>query len=39
MAMAVALLVLNFVDEHYNDGIYTDALANMVVHVRHSVGV
>jgi hypothetical protein len=39
MATAIALLVLNFVDKHYNDGIYTRAVASMVVQIRHSIGV
>jgi hypothetical protein len=37
--MAFALLILNFVDEHYNDGIYTRAVESMVLQIRHSIGV
>ncbi len=39
MATAVALLILNFVDEHYNDGVYTRAVERMVLEIRHSTGV
>jgi hypothetical protein len=39
MAMAVALLVLGFVDGRFNDGIYTSAVASMVLQIRYSVGV
>jgi len=39
VAMAFALLILNFVDEHYNDGIYTRAVESMVLEIRHSIGV
>lgn len=39
IATALALLVLNFVDEHYNDGTFSRAAARMIVQIRHSAGV
>jgi hypothetical protein len=36
MATAIALLILNFVDEHFNSGIYTDAAAKMILQIRRS---
>jgi hypothetical protein len=39
IAMAVALLILMFADANYNAGIYTRAVASIVVQVRHSFGV
>jgi len=38
LAVAVALLVLNFVDEHFNDGRYSGAVASMFLSIRQSFG-
>ena len=39
LATTVALLALNFADEHFNGGFYTQALAQMMSQIRHSIGV
>jgi len=39
LATAVALLALNFADEHFNGGLYAQALVHMVSQIRHSIGV
>jgi hypothetical protein len=39
LTMAIALLILNFVDERYNGGAYTSAAAQIFVQIRHSFGV
>lgn len=39
MAMALAMLILDFVDEHDNDGVYTRAVESMVLQIRHSMRV
>ena len=38
MATMVALLVLNFVDEHFNDARYTRASKVMLSHMTRSFG-
>jgi hypothetical protein len=38
MATVVALLILNFVDEHFNDARYTRAVAAMVFQISGSFG-
>jgi hypothetical protein len=39
LAMTIALLILNFLDERYNGGAYNSAAAQMFVQIRHSFGV
>jgi hypothetical protein len=39
VAMAFALLILNFVDEHYHDGVFTRAAGRMTLQIRHSMGL
>lgn len=39
LATAVALLVLNFADEHFYGGVCTQALLQMISQMRHSIGV
>jgi hypothetical protein len=39
LTMAIALLILNFVDERYNGGAYTSAAAQIFVQIRHSFRV
>ena len=36
MATLVALLILNFVDEHYNDARYTRAATAVLSHIARS---
>ena len=36
LTMAIALLILNFVDEHFNGGAYTSAAAQIFLQIRHS---
>jgi hypothetical protein len=38
MAAVVALLLLNFVDEHFNDARYTRAATTMLSHMARSFG-
>ena len=38
MATLVALLILNFADEHFNDARYTRAAAAMLSHIAKSFG-
>jgi len=38
MTAVVALLILNFVDEHFNDARYTRAATNMLSHMVRSFG-
>ena len=38
MAAVVALLILNFVDEHFNNARYTKAAMAMVSHIARSIG-
>ncbi len=38
MATLVALLILNFVDEHYNDARYTRAATSVLSHIARSFG-
>lgn len=38
MATLVALLILNFVDEHYNDARYTRAATTVLSHIAGSFG-
>ena len=38
MATIVALLMLNFVDEHFNDARYTRAAMNVASHIMRSFG-
>jgi len=38
MATVVALLILNFVDEHFNDARYTKAAGAMLTHITKSFG-
>lgn len=38
MAAIIALLVLNFVDEQFNDGRYSNATRNMLEKVTRSFG-
>jgi hypothetical protein len=38
MAAVVALLLLNFVDEHLNDARYTRAATTMLSHMARSFG-
>jgi hypothetical protein len=38
MATVVALLILNFVDEHFNDARYTRASKAMLSHIARSFG-
>jgi hypothetical protein len=38
MATMVALLILNFVDEHFNDARYTRATTAMLSHIAKSFG-
>jgi hypothetical protein len=38
MAAVVALLMLNFVDEHFNNARYTKAAMTMVSHIARSFG-
>lgn len=38
MAIMVALLALNFVDEHFNDARYTKASKVMLSHMARSFG-
>jgi hypothetical protein len=38
MAAIVALLILNFVDEHFNDARYGRAAMNMASHIVRSLG-
>jgi hypothetical protein len=39
LAMAVALLALNFADEQLNDGAFSRAAQQMVVEIGRSVGL
>ncbi len=39
LAVTVALLALNFVDEHFNDGRYSSVVASMFLSIRQSFGV
>jgi hypothetical protein len=38
MATVVALLILNFVDEHFNDARYTRAATSLLSHMARSFG-
>ena len=38
MATLVALLILNFADEHFNDARYTRAVTAMLSHIARSFG-
>jgi hypothetical protein len=38
MATVVALLILNFADEHFNDARYTRAATTMISHIARSFG-
>ena len=38
MATVVALLILNFVDEHFNEARYTWAATTMFSQIAHSFG-
>ena len=38
MTIVVALLLLNFVDEHFNNGRYTKAAGTMLTHISRSFG-
>ena len=38
MATIVALLVICFVDEHFNDARYTRAASSMITHIMRSFG-
>jgi hypothetical protein len=38
MAMVVALLILNFADEHFNNARYTRAATAMLSHIARSFG-
>jgi hypothetical protein len=38
IATLVALLILNFVDEQYNDARYTRAAATVLSHIARSLG-
>ncbi len=39
LATLVALLALNFVDEHLTAGYFTRALAQMMAQIRQSIGM
>jgi hypothetical protein len=38
MTIVVALLFLNFADEHFNDGRYSGAAMTMLSHIARSFG-
>jgi hypothetical protein len=38
MAALIALLILNFADEHFNDARYTRAATTMLSHIARSFG-
>lgn len=38
MATVVALLILNFADEHFNSARYTQAAITMISHIARSFG-